>query len=96
MIPEFNNILDTVKSIADIFGDVKSLFESMKWFLVWLSPFINQLWASFYIRWVLLTGLAQQSYPKTARAYKIARMLFKGYTVYRTIRTIVLLFDFLL
>ena len=61
MIPEFNNILDTVKSIADIFGDVKSLFESMKWFLVWLSPFINQLWASFYIRWVLLPELAPQS-----------------------------------
>lgn len=96
MPPELNNILNTVKFIADTFGDVKSLFEIMKWFLLWLSPFMNQLWASFYIRWVLLPELAPQSYPKTARAYKIVRLLFKGYTVYRTIRTIVLLLCFLL
>lgn len=41
MPPELNNILNTVKFIADIFGDVKSLFESMKWFLLWLSPFMK-------------------------------------------------------
>ncbi len=47
MAPDPNNILNTVKSIADILGDVKSLLESMKWFLLWLSPFMNQLWVSF-------------------------------------------------
>lgn len=96
MAPDPNNILNTVKSIADILGDVKSLLESMKWFLLWLSPFMNQLWVSFYIRWVLLPELAPQSYPKTAQAYKIGRLLFKGYTVYRTICTIILLLSFLL
>ena len=96
MAPDPKNILDTVKFIADILGDMKSLLESMKWFLLWLSPFMNQLWVSFYIRWVLLPELAPQSYPKTARVYKIGRLLFKGYTVYRTIRTIILLLSFLL
>jgi len=110
MPPEIEKLFESLKNIADAVNDTHKLFESVKWILLILLPFLNRLWKAilsllnwlwrtFYIRWVILPELAPQSCPKTILAYRFVyratTWLSISYTAYRLISTIHLLVSLL-
>lgn len=106
MPPEVENFIELLKHIADVLSDTQKLFESVKWILLLLLPFLkqlwkiflsllNRLWGSFYVRWVILPKFAPRSFPKTVLVYRIATWLSVSYAAYRFVRTIILLVSLL-
>lgn len=100
MPPE--KFFELIKHAADVLSDAKKLFENLRWILLLLLPFLkqlwkmflsllNQLWGSFYVRWVILPKLAPQSFPKTVLVYRVATWLSMSYIAYHFVRAIILL-----
>lgn len=103
IMPPLNELIEIIKRVADLFGDMKKIFEGIQWVASTLiSPLLNKLWPKVYIPLIFLPGAVPESSPKIARVHRmIARIpriidwLTKAYSIYRVITTIFWLLDFL-
>lgn len=103
IMPPLQEILEIIKHVAGLFGDMKKIYEGIQWIASTLiSPLLNKLWEKVNVHLIFLPGAVPESSPKIARVHRmIARIpriidwLTKAYSIYRVITTIFWLLDFL-